>query len=99
MNRRIQRLKQRLEADEYPICVEKACLVMEAYQHWTDIAVIFPKAWGGTMKPAGISITSHVPAGSYTGATPDGRYSGETLADGTMSAGKKIVLKERTDSL
>jgi pyruvate-formate lyase len=38
------------------------------------------------MKPAGISITAHAPAGSYTGATPDGRYAGETLADGTMSA-------------
>ena len=38
------------------------------------------------MKPTGISITAHAPAGSYTGATPDGRYAGETLADGTMSA-------------
>ncbi len=61
-------------------------IARELYRYWTDIAVTFPTAWGGTMKPAGISITSHAPAGSYTGATPDGRYSGETLADGTMSA-------------
>jgi formate C-acetyltransferase len=61
-------------------------IAREVYQYWTDIAVTFPTAWGGTMKPAGISITSHVPAGSYTGATPDGRCAGETLADGTMSA-------------
>jgi pyruvate-formate lyase len=32
MNRRIQRLKQRLDTDEYPICVEKARLIMEAYR-------------------------------------------------------------------
>ena len=32
MNRRIQRLKQSLDVTEYPICVEKARLVMEAYQ-------------------------------------------------------------------
>jgi formate C-acetyltransferase len=61
-------------------------IARELYQYWTDIAVTFPTAWGGTMKPAGISITAHAPAGSYTGATPDGRYAGETLADGTMSA-------------
>ncbi|MGD0794605.1 MAG: pyruvate formate lyase family protein [Dehalococcoidales bacterium] len=61
-------------------------IAKELYKYWTDIAVTFPTAWGGTMKPAGISITAHVPAGSYTGATPDGRRSGETLADGTMSA-------------
>lgn len=61
-------------------------IAAELYKYWTDIAVTFPTAWGGFMKPAGISITAHVPAGSYTGATPDGRYAGETLADGTMSA-------------
>ena len=61
-------------------------IAAEIYKYWTDIAVTFTTAWGGTMKPAGISITSHVPAGSYVSATPDGRYTGETLADGTMSA-------------
>jgi pyruvate formate-lyase/glycerol dehydratase family glycyl radical enzyme len=57
----------------------------EIYMCWVETAVTFPTAWGGTMKPAGISITAHAPGGSLTGATPDGRYSGETLADGTMS--------------
>jgi formate C-acetyltransferase len=61
-------------------------IAREIYRYWVDIAVTFPTVWGGTMKPAGISITAHAPAGSYTGATPDGRYAGETLADGTMSA-------------
>ncbi len=57
----------------------------EIYKCWVETAVTFPTAWGGTMKPAGISITAHAPGGSLTGATPDGRYNGETLADGTMS--------------
>jgi pyruvate formate-lyase/glycerol dehydratase family glycyl radical enzyme len=61
-------------------------IAAELYQCWADTSVTFATAWGGTMKPAGISITSHVPGGSLTGATPDGRLAGETLADGTMSA-------------
>ena len=61
-------------------------IAAELYKYWTDIAITFQTVWGGNVKPAGISITAHVPAGSYTGATPDGRRSGETLADGTMSA-------------
>jgi pyruvate formate-lyase/glycerol dehydratase family glycyl radical enzyme len=61
-------------------------IAAEIYQCWADTAVTFATAWGGTMKPAGISITAHVPGGSLTGATPDGRLAGETLADGTMSA-------------
>jgi pyruvate formate-lyase/glycerol dehydratase family glycyl radical enzyme len=61
-------------------------IAAELYQCWADTSVTFATAWGGTMKPAGISITSHVPGGSLTGATPDGRLAGETLADGTLSA-------------
>ncbi len=60
-------------------------IASEIYRCWVETAVTFPTAWGGTMKPAGISISAHVPGGSLTGATPDGRYTGETLADGTMS--------------
>jgi len=61
-------------------------IAKELYQLWADTAVTFPTAWGGTMKPTGISITAHAPGGALTGTTPDGRYAGETLADGTMSA-------------
>jgi pyruvate-formate lyase len=61
-------------------------IARELYQFWADTAVTFPTAWGGTTKPTGISITAHAPGGALTGATPDGRYAGETLADGTMSA-------------
>ena len=55
------------------------------YKFWADIAVAFPGVWGGNVKPTGISIKAHAPGGALTGATPDGRYAGETLADGTMS--------------
>ncbi len=60
-------------------------IARELFQFWADTAVTFPSAWGGTTKPTGISITAHVPGGALTGATPDGRRAGETLADGTMS--------------
>ncbi len=61
-------------------------IAADLYKFWADTAVTFPTIFGGTMKPAGISITSYGPGGALTGATPDGRYAGENLADGTMSA-------------
>jgi pyruvate-formate lyase len=61
-------------------------LAKELYQFWVDTIKTFTTAWGGTMKPSGVSITSYGPGGALTGATPDGRYDGENLADGTMSA-------------
>jgi pyruvate formate-lyase/glycerol dehydratase family glycyl radical enzyme len=61
-------------------------IARELYQFWADTTVTFPTAWGGTTKPTAISITAHAPGGALTGATPDGRFSGETLADGTISA-------------
>jgi len=60
-------------------------IARKLYQFWADTAVTFPTAWGGTTKPTAISITAHGPGGGLTSATPDGRYAGETLADGTMS--------------
>ena len=60
-------------------------IARELYQFWADTAITFPTVWGGTTKPTGISITAHAPGGALTGATPDGRYAGETLADGTIS--------------
>jgi formate C-acetyltransferase len=60
-------------------------IAADLYKFWAETTVTFPTAWGGTTKPTGISITAHVPGGALTGATPDGRYAGETLADGTIS--------------
>ena len=61
-------------------------IARELYQFWADTLTAIPTYLGGTFKPTGISITAHGPAGSITGATPDGRYAGEALADGTHSA-------------
>jgi pyruvate formate-lyase/glycerol dehydratase family glycyl radical enzyme len=60
-------------------------IAAELFQFWADTAASFPTAWGGTTKPTGISITAHAPGGAMTGATPDGRFAGETLADGSLS--------------
>jgi pyruvate formate-lyase/glycerol dehydratase family glycyl radical enzyme len=63
-------------------------IAAELYKAWVDILEAIPTYVGGTFKPSGISITAHGPGGAITGATPDGRYAGETLADGTQSAGQ-----------
>ncbi len=61
-------------------------IARELYQFWADTAVTLDTRLGGKHMPAAISITSQAPGGALTGATPDGRYAGECLADGTMSA-------------
>lgn len=67
-------------------------IAADLYKFWADTARSFISVLGGTVKPAGVSITAHGPGGKLTGATPDGRFAGENLADGTMSAsqGKDI---------
>ena len=60
----------------------------ELYQYWADTAVTFKSIYGASVKPTAISITAHVPGGAMTGATPDGRYAGETLPDGSISPGQ-----------
>jgi formate C-acetyltransferase len=60
-------------------------IAAELFQFWADTAASFPTSWGGMTKPTGISITAHAPGGAMTGATPDGRFAGETLADGSLS--------------
>jgi pyruvate formate-lyase/glycerol dehydratase family glycyl radical enzyme len=61
-------------------------IARELYQFWADTLQSIPTYVGGRFKPTGISITAHGPGGAITGATPDGRYAGEALADGTHSA-------------
>jgi pyruvate formate-lyase/glycerol dehydratase family glycyl radical enzyme len=40
---------------------------------------------GGTYQPGFYTVSAHVPMGANVGATPDGRRSGEPLADGGLS--------------
>ncbi|MWN89492.1 formate C-acetyltransferase [Gilliamella sp. Pra-s65] len=40
---------------------------------------------GGIFTPGSYTVSAHVPLGAVVGATPDGRYAGEQLADGGLS--------------
>lgn len=40
---------------------------------------------GGQFTPGSYTVSAHVPLGSVVGATPDGRFAGEQLADGGLS--------------
>ena len=65
-------------------------IAADLYAFWADTTGSFTSAWGGTMKPSGISITAHGPGGELVGATPDGRRAGENLCDGTLSAAQSM---------
>ncbi len=55
---------------------------------WIDVGEVAQKhisLFGEPVVISGISISSHAPGGAFTSATPDGRMSGETLADGSVS--------------
>ena len=61
-------------------------IAAELFRFWADSAVQFETCLGGVHKPTGVSVSAQWPGGALTGATPDGRYAGECLADGTVSA-------------
>ena len=46
----------------------------------------FESLWGHKLSASQMSATTHAPLGAVTMATPDGRLSGTTFADGSMSA-------------
>lgn len=51
------------------------CKEVESYQN--------PR--GGQFTPGSYTVSAHVPLGAVVGATPDGRFAGEQLADGGLS--------------
>ncbi|MFC1532160.1 glycyl radical protein [Thermodesulfobacteriota bacterium] len=55
------------------------------YRLFAELSGTLHSCLGGTFKASGISISAQWPGGAFTGATPDGRYAGEVLADGSMS--------------
>jgi pyruvate formate-lyase/glycerol dehydratase family glycyl radical enzyme len=61
-------------------------IAIDLFRFWADTTVQFETCLGGTHKPTGVSVSAQWPGGTLTGATPDGRYAGECLADGTVSA-------------
>lgn len=60
-------------------------MVARVYNAFIDAVYEIPTHRGGHYLCGGVSITSHDPGGAITGATPDGRYAGEVLADGAAS--------------
>lgn len=61
-------------------------IAREVYGFFSETVRTFKTSLGGSHKPTGVSISAQWPGGNLTGATPDGRFSGECLADGTVSA-------------
>ncbi len=60
-------------------------MVGDCYRKWLEIASKTPSALGGHFRCSAISVTSHQPGGALCGATPDGRYAGDILADACAS--------------
>jgi pyruvate-formate lyase len=60
-------------------------IARDLYKFWADTAGTLNSALGGKHKASAISISAQWPGGTVTGATPDGRFAGAVLADGTMS--------------
>ena len=86
-----------LEAPKYgndDDCVDH--IARDLYHYWAEVTATLPTALGGKHKPTAISITAHGPGGLLTGPTPDGRCSGEILADGSMSPMQGMDLKGPT---
>lgn len=61
-------------------------IAADLFTFWADTAASLPSCLGGSHKPSGISVSAQWPGGALTGATPDGRFAGECLADGALSA-------------
>ncbi len=68
-------------------------VVGDCYAFWADVADTIPSILGGHFRCSAISITSHQPGGALVGASPDGRYSGEILADACASPMRSTDIK------
>jgi formate C-acetyltransferase len=74
-------------------------IAADLFRFWAETTVQFETCLGGTHKPTGVSISAQWPGGAITGATPDGRYAGECLADGTVSPMRGMDLHGPTAAL
>ena len=66
-------------------CDEADLMVAQLYDWFAFCVTDYESLIGGTCLPAGVSISAHGPAGTYTGALPNGRHAGDCLSDGSMS--------------
>ena len=61
--------------------------ILKDYEEWLAVACREVESlYGKKMYPCQISVSTHGPQGAATLATPDGRLSGTTYSDGSMSA-------------
>lgn len=60
-------------------------MAVRLYNDWADGAEAIGCGGKKYTRPSAISVTAYEPAGAITGATPDGRFSGEILADACAS--------------
>ncbi len=75
-----------IKAPKYGNNIEEPdALVAKVYQLFADTCAENSTAYGGHVTPNAISISAHQPGGMVTGATPDGRKSGDILADASLS--------------
>jgi pyruvate formate-lyase/glycerol dehydratase family glycyl radical enzyme len=61
-------------------------IVADLYAFYAETVPTVNTVYGEKFIPVAISITSQWAGGAITGATPDGRYAGEVLADGGASS-------------
>jgi pyruvate formate-lyase/glycerol dehydratase family glycyl radical enzyme len=61
-------------------------IAKDLYTFWCETVSSLDGLFGEKQVPSAISIAAQWPGGEETGATPDGRLTGDCLADGTMSA-------------
>jgi formate C-acetyltransferase len=61
-------------------------------KRYCDLVAGHRNVRGGTYQPGFYTVSAHVPMGAQVGATPDGRFAGEPLADGGLSpmAGRDV---------
>lgn len=57
----------------------------ELLRHYCKEVEKYQNPRGGKFTPGSYTVSAHVPLGSVVGATPDGRFAGEQLADGGLS--------------
>lgn len=58
----------------------------ELLRHYCKEVEKYQNPRGGYFTPGSYTVSAHVPLGSVVGATPDGRFAGEQLADGVCWA-------------
>jgi formate C-acetyltransferase len=61
------------------------CFARQWADRYSELVGAYPTVRGGTFQPGFYTVSAHVPMGANVGATPDGRRSGEPLADGGLS--------------